>query len=81
MKELLTLVGHNSKVVACTLDVKGARLASAEHDRRLLCWDVQTGQLQLELDGHSNRISCLRFTTDPAQSYLLASCGYDRAFS
>ncbi len=61
-------------VTAVAWSPDGSRLATACLDFRIYLWDVEHGQRQATLEGHSEKITSLSFNH---AGNLLASAGYD----
>ena len=56
-----TFAHHDEWVRSIALNSKGNLLASASDDETLLVWEVDSGKVSYELNGHENKIECVRF--------------------
>ncbi|RKP09008.1 WD40-repeat-containing domain protein, partial [Thamnocephalis sphaerospora] len=72
-----TLVGHTNKVLACAFSASNRWLASVGHDRKVIIWSANNGQLLYDLPGHSNQVTSVRFSPDARD--LLATASYDKS--
>jgi WD40 repeat protein len=63
------------RFLAVCFDPEGQRLATADADRNVKLWDVESGQNVLILRGHTGKATCLSFSRDGTR---LASGGWDK---
>jgi WD40 repeat protein len=73
-KERLTLRGHTQLINSLAFSPDGKTLASAGWDKKILLWDVNTGQNIATLEGHTMAAWALAFSPD---GKILASTGTD----
>ena len=67
--------GHNDVVYCAAVSPEGRWLASGSYDRKVLLWDVQSGQMVAQLNGHNGAIYDLDF--HPSQP-ILATASADQ---
>jgi U3 small nucleolar RNA-associated protein 15 len=53
------LRGHDGPILATTFCADGTRVATGGQDQRVKIWDVPTGQIHMNLGGHSDSIRAL----------------------
>lgn len=53
--ELMTLLGHNSRVINSTFSPDGKRIVSGAYDGIIRVWDVNSGEEIMTLKGHKDR--------------------------
>ncbi|KAI8332691.1 hypothetical protein BC941DRAFT_436347 [Chlamydoabsidia padenii] len=71
------LTGHNNKVNTVAFSSDAQWLASAGHDKKVMVWSVQEKQLRWTLEGHTQQITCARWSPD--QRNLLVTSSYDKS--
>eukprot|EP00753_Platysulcus_tardus_P014507 PLAT4384.1.p1 GENE.PLAT4384.1~~PLAT4384.1.p1 ORF type:complete len:2093 (+),score=763.88 PLAT4384.1:756-6281(+) len=59
-----TLPNHQGRVTTLSFDSSAKRLLSAAVDRKIMVWDMEAVELELELLGHSHDISSAQWTED-----------------
>ncbi len=69
------LSGHEDRVESVAFSPDGHFLVSAGKDRRILLWDLSTGDIQQTYQGHTDTINTVAFSPD---GKILASGGSDR---
>ena len=58
------LVEHED-IVSCVAVADGNRcVVSGSHDTRLLVWNLQTGDVEYQLLGHTGHVTAVRLTKD-----------------
>ncbi|MCT7957786.1 protein kinase domain-containing protein [Laspinema palackyanum] len=77
-----TFTGHTSLVSSVAICPDKQRVATGSRDRTVKIWSIATGQLQFNLTGHRDRVTCVAYnpkwaTSDPGRSHLLASGSAD----
>lgn len=70
-----TLRGHGGGVFGLAFGAEAWLLASGGADRRVIFWDVRTGQKQGVVRDHEGRVQCVAFSRDGS---LFASSAEDR---
>ena len=71
------MTGHKGNIHTLSFENSGRFLASAGSDKRILIWDIASGQLVVDLTGgHTESIFSLTFNHGP-DAILLASGGLD----
>lgn len=71
---LLTLRGHNNRVLSVTFGPTGRLLASASADGTVNLWELPSGRRLASLRGHSNGVCSVSFSADGTR---LASASMD----
>jgi WD40 repeat protein len=71
-KLLLTVPGHEGRMVCVAFSPDGKRLATGSPDTTVKIWDAQTGEELRTFRGHSQQVHCVAFSRD---GRLLASGG------
>ncbi|WOD41986.1 hypothetical protein RRF56_04220 [Nodosilinea sp. E11] len=71
---MLTLHGHDNRVLAVTFDPTGRLLASASADGSINLWELPSGRLLANLGGHTNGVCSVSFSGDGSR---LASTSMD----
>jgi WD40 repeat protein len=72
-EELLTIRGHDDRVIAVAFSPNGKLLATASWDNTAKVWDAATGTEIETLRGHSGAVCCVSFSPDGKR---LASGGH-----
>eukprot|EP00252_Welwitschia_mirabilis_P006021 TRINITY_DN1668_c0_g1_i2.p1 TRINITY_DN1668_c0_g1~~TRINITY_DN1668_c0_g1_i2.p1 ORF type:complete len:320 (-),score=3.04 TRINITY_DN1668_c0_g1_i2:196-1155(-) len=73
-------VGHQKDVLSVAFSMDNRQIVSASRDKTIKLWNT-LGEckytIQPEADGHSNWISCVRFSPSPSNP-IIVSCSWDR---
>ncbi|MBN4001409.1 WD40 repeat domain-containing protein [Nostoc sp. LPT] len=64
IKEISTLTGHNSSVLAVVIAPDGKTAVSASYDNTLKQWDLETGKEISTLTGHNSYVSAVAIAPD-----------------
>src|SRR5687767_11513880 len=64
LKEVLTLRGRSGSISTLVLSRDGKRLFSADLDRSIQSWNVETGSPNGRFEGHTARVTSLALSKD-----------------
>jgi WD40 repeat protein/serine/threonine protein kinase len=73
-REVLSLSGHEARVVAVAFSPDGKRIASGDRNGITKVWDAGTGVERVTLDGHRGYVGSLTFSPDGGR---IASASFD----
>ncbi|KAF9115872.1 Coronin-7 [Mortierella sp. AM989] len=75
-KEMVTLKGHKDVIFSCAFNHQGTKIVSVCKDKKIRVWDVLTGELLQEGQGHDSLRACRVLWL--GESNYVASVGFGR---